>query len=40
MYLMIDLQQRWRTIGMIGTVVVVVIHTGPEYDDESGDALG
>lgn len=27
-------------MGMIGTVVVVVIHTWPEFDDESGDELG
>ena len=50
MSLMIDVQQRWkdqyrdeqrwRTMGMIGTVVVVVIHTWPEFDDESGDELG
>ena len=30
---------RWRTMGMIGTVIVVVIHTMPEYD-ESGQLLG
>ena len=30
---------RWRTMGMIGTVVVVVIHTLPEYD-ESGQLMG
>ena len=33
-------EQRWRTMGMIGTVFVVAIHTWPEYDDESGDELG
>ena len=27
-------------MGMISTVVAVVIHTWPEYDDESGDGLG
>lgn len=30
---------RRRTMGMIGTVVVVVIHTMPEYD-ERGQLLG
>lgn len=30
---------RWRTMGMIGAVIVVVIHTMPEYD-ESGQLLG
>ena len=33
-------EQRLRTMGMIGTVVVVLIHTWPEFDDESGDELG
>jgi uncharacterized protein len=24
------LEERWRTVGMIGTVVVLVVHTAPE----------
>ena len=31
---------RWRTMGMVGSVVVVVVHTWPEVDSESGDQVG
>ena len=33
-------EQRWRTMGMIGTVVVMVVHTWPEADSETGDVVG
>ena len=28
--------QRWRTIGMVGTQVVMVVHTWPQVDTETG----
>jgi uncharacterized protein len=30
------LEERWQTIGMIGPVCVIVIHTLPVSEDESG----
>jgi len=30
------LAKRWQTMGMIGSVVVFVVHTWPETDDEVG----
>ncbi len=33
-------EQRWQTIGMIGKVVVIVVHTWPELDHESGGEIG
>jgi hypothetical protein len=33
-------EQRWRTIGLIGPVFVLVVHTAPEWDAEVGDELG
>ena len=33
-------EQRWRTIGMVGTQVVMVIHTWPELDAETGEGIG
>ncbi len=30
-------EQRWRTVGMVGTVVVVVVHTGPDFDMKTGE---
>lgn len=32
--------ERWQTIGMIGGVVVLVVHTWPEADPESGEEIG
>ena len=29
-------EERWHTIGMIGSVVVIVAHTWPEQQDETG----
>ena len=31
---------RWRTIGMIGPVAVLVVHTGPEVDLATGEEMG
>ena len=33
-------EQRWRTIGMVGTVVVMVVHTWPEFDMQTGEEIG
>ena len=33
-------EQRWRTIGMVGTQVVTVVHTWPDFDTETGDEIG
>ena len=33
-------EQRWRTIGMVGTQVVMVVHTWPDFDVESGGGIG
>ena len=31
---------RWHTIGMIGNVVMPVVHTWPEPDPETGASMG
>lgn len=31
---------RWRTIGMVGTVVVLVVPTWPDSDMETGEETG
>ena len=31
---------RWRTIGMVGTQVVMVVHTWPEFDTQAGQDTG
>ncbi|MCY4110387.1 MAG: BrnT family toxin, partial [Chloroflexi bacterium] len=33
-------EQRWRTIGMVGTQVVMVVHTWPGVDAETGELIG
>ena len=33
-------EQRWRTIGMVGTQIVMVVHTWPDFDAESGEEVG
>ena len=33
-------EQRWRTMGMVGTQVVMVVHTWPELDAETGEKFG
>ncbi len=32
-------EQRWRTIGMVGTQVVMVVHTWPDFDTETGEEI-
>jgi uncharacterized DUF497 family protein len=32
--------ERWQTIGMIGHVVVFVVHTWPEPDPATGEEVG
>ena len=33
-------EERWQTIGMIGTVLVIVAHTWPRTDYDTGDESG
>ena len=33
-------ESRWRTIGMIGAQVVMVVHTWPEPHPETGESVG
>ena len=33
-------EQRWRTIGEVRNVVIIVIHTEPEPDHSRGEAVG
>ena len=33
-------EQRWRTVGMVGTQVVMVVHTWPDFDAKTGDESG
>ena len=33
-------EQRWRTIGMVGPVAVLVVHTWPEADPATGEEAG
>lgn len=33
-------EQRWRTIGMVGTQVVMVVHTWPRLDMGDGAPIG
>jgi hypothetical protein len=33
-------EERWQTIGLIGHVVVFVVHTWPEPDPDSGEEAG
>ena len=33
-------EQRWRTVGMVGDQVVMVVHTWPEFDSEAGKEFG
>ena len=34
------IEQRWRTIGMVGAQVVMVVHTWPEVDTATGELIG
>lgn len=33
-------EERWQTIGIIGQVIVLVVHTMPERDDATGEETG
>ncbi len=33
-------EERWRTIGMVGTQVVMVVHTWPDLYAETGEEIG
>ena len=33
-------EQRWRTMGMVGGQVVMVVHTWPDLHPETGDEVG
>ena len=33
-------EQRWRTIGMVGPVVLLVVHTWPEADPATEEDVG
>ena len=33
-------EQRWRTIGMVGTQAVMVVHSWPDLDTETGEEIG
>ena len=32
-------EQRWRTIGMVGSQVVMVVDTWPDFDRETGEEI-
>ena len=33
-------EQRWRTVGMVGSQVVMVVHTWLDLDAETGEEVG
>ena len=33
-------ENRWRTIGMVGSQIVLVVHTWPELNKEKGEEIG
>ena len=33
-------EQRWRTIGMVGNQIIMVVHTWPEFDPFTGEEVG
>ena len=33
-------EQRWRTMGMVGTQVVMVVHTWPNFYTGTGEEIG
>jgi uncharacterized protein len=33
-------EERWQTIGLIGSVIVFVVHTWPVYDPENDEEVG
>ena len=32
-------EQRWRSIGMVGTQIVMVVHTRPDFDTETREEI-
>ena len=33
-------EQRWQTTGTVGPSVIIVVHTWPAFDEETGEAIG
>ena len=33
-------EQRWRTVGMVGTQVIMVVHTWPDFEEEAEEEVG
>jgi uncharacterized DUF497 family protein len=33
-------EERWQTLGLVGSVVILVVHTWPEYNPESDEEVG
>ena len=33
-------EQRWRTVGVVGTAAIMVVHSSPEADPETGEEVG
>jgi uncharacterized protein len=33
-------EERWQTIGLVGSMTVIVIHTWPDYDPNTDDVKG
>jgi uncharacterized DUF497 family protein len=33
-------EERWQTVGLIGQVIVLVVHTLPEVDSRTGEEIG
>ena len=33
-------EQRWQTMGMVGDVVVIVVHSWPTPEQETGEEIG
>jgi hypothetical protein len=33
-------EERWQTIGLIGTMTIFVVHTWPEFDPLIGEEIG
>jgi uncharacterized DUF497 family protein len=33
-------EERWQTVGMVESVVILVVHTAPDADDENEEPVG
>ena len=33
-------EERWQTVGVISGIVVLVVHTAPEFDNRIGEEIG